>query len=216
MKKLFVILFVLTLATGVMFAQVQDQKLGKHDVMGTGASAIYQGCQSCHVPHAAAQDEYLWRHAIPTTITSAGGTVTLPTLDSASFHTNACMSCHDGTTASNVLAITGIAGTAKVFSDALGMINDHPVNQEFTPHGSTVPPTAYVRFYAPSGYTINNPNKSSYDPNLATKFGYIECGSCHDPHKGDANIVYKFLRGPSAGVSQSFAKLSLCRDCHGK
>jgi hypothetical protein len=44
-------------------------------------------------------------------------------------------------------------------------------------------------------------------------YGYIECGSCHDPHKGDGN-TYMFLRGPATGVTPRYARIDLCRDCH--
>jgi cytochrome c551/c552 len=215
-----------------------DTKLGFHDVLqgfrGDNPQNAVQrnGCQGCHVPHQAVQSQegtYLWAHNLPSNIVGQDGNAIQ--LDAASFHTLACMSCHDGVTASDVISkfsytdpegnlVNGaMPEAALVASDAAGLMNDHPVNVVLTQHGSTAPPRQYVRFYTPAGYTA---------PQGTTSFGYVECGSCHDPHKGDAQ-TYMFLRGPKAGTTATdvagntytgtgpqWARLGLCRDCHGK
>lgn len=267
MKKLIVLVAVLALATAV-FAQtndtskagaglsfvpssytgyntprtLNDTKLGVHDVAGQGGDR--NGCQSCHVPHGAAVTDgwatgtapnttnhaglmYIWKYPVPTNV--IGQDENAINLDAASFHTLACLSCHDGATATDVIANLsgGMPTWANVAGDSTGLMNDHPVNAFYGSHG---PATAkYVRLYAAGGVTNT------------TGTGMVECGSCHDPHMGDAN-TYAFLRGPGGawdavngyaaktytqtdklggtitytGTSPQWARLGLCRDCHGK
>jgi len=200
MKKLFIVVAVLALATAA-YAQVPspDVKLGSHDVLNV-ANTERQGCQSCHVPHEASQEEYIWRWAIPATV----GSVTLPATDGATFHTNACMSCHDGVTAGAVLDLTGMSDSAKVFSDTEGKLNDHPVSALLKQRGTTPPPLTFVRLRKPTSDWVGGTNE----------LGYVECGTCHDPHKGES---YRFLRAPSGTfATAAFAKLAFCRDCHSK
>ncbi len=218
---------------------VADTKLGVHDVKGTGGDR--NGCQSCHVPHEAAVTDgwtttannvttnhsgamYLWKYPVPTNI--VGQDENVITLDAASFHTLACLSCHDGATATDVLANNTMDAWAKVAGDTNGLMNDHPVNAYYGSHG--VATAKYVKLYAAGGVTN------------ASGTGMVECGSCHDPHMGDPN-TYDFLRGPGGtgigtnyvgntytqvdklgysttytGTSPQWARLGICRDCHGK
>ena len=207
MRKLFVLVAVLLLAT-VAYAQTPaaDVKLGVHDVLNV-ANTQRQGCQSCHVPHAATVHYYLWRWTVPT---SANGNP-LPALNDASFHTNSCISCHDGATAAAVVDLSGMGAAKMVAND--GLANDHPVDVMYSQHGSTPPTLAFTRFYTPSGYTLVR----NIDPNTGatlsgTEFGMIECSSCHNPHAGQS---YRFLRSPRGTFATSdFAKLTFCRDCH--
>lgn len=217
----------------------QDSYLGFHDVMasatGNNANNAVQrnGCQSCHVPHEAAiaststQDGYLWKYDISAVPAVSGGNTI--TLDSASFHTLACLGCHNGTTAADV-ALNFNWSTHSYAQMGVGgdLSHDHPLNAMLAQHGATPPKKDFVRFYTPSGYTLQVNGVNGYTG--GTEFGYVECGSCHDPHKGDAN-TYDFLRGPAAGVSYTdpkdatityvgtspqYARLGLCRECHGK
>ena len=241
MKKLVVLIAMLTLATGA-YAQLSyvpssytgsntprltpDAKLGMHDVLASpagfgslGTVPELNGCQGCHVPHEAANELYIWKYSIPTNITGQDGQTM--TLDAASFHTLACLSCHDGVTATDVIAnLPGgvFPSWAKVASDAEGLMNDHPVNQMLTQHGTTPPARTFVRLYTPAGYTLQVNGVNGYTG--GTEFGYVECGSCHDPHKGQSTN-YAFLRYPSSmsasgGATPQFARLDFCRDCHGK
>jgi hypothetical protein len=130
-------------------------------------------------------------------------------LDTASFHTLACLSCHDGVTATDVYAKNvGLSGGMNWAQKGIGgdLSHDHPVNSTLSKHGSTSPTLAYARLY---GTTVK---PAAGDPS-GTVYGYIECGSCHDPHKGDGN-TYMFLRGPATGVTPRYARIDLCRDCH--
>jgi hypothetical protein len=115
MKKLLFILFIITIAVGI--ASAQTDVLGPHNVNG-------HGCASCHAPHsgakgnggtnAASGEEYLWgRDFVATAYTLNGGTNTLVVSNSGAitdntFHTVACLSCHDGS-----VAIAGMTGTRR-------------------------------------------------------------------------------------------------------
>jgi hypothetical protein len=238
MKKLVVLVAILALAPAA-FAQLSyvpptytgdntprltpDSKLGVHDVMlskagfgSIGADQELAGCQGCHVPHEAANELYIWKWDIPTNINDREGNPIA--LDSASFHTLACLSCHDGVTAADVVAnLPGgvFPAWAAVASDAEGLMNDHPVNEMLTQRGSTAPTLSFVRLYTPSGYTLQVNGENGYTG--ATELGLVECGSCHDPHKGQSTN-YAFLRYPktATGATPQFARLAFCRDCHGK
>lgn len=249
MKKVIVLVALLVVAS-MAFAQqsyvgsgytgnntartAQDSYLGFHDVMasptGNNAQNIAQrnGCQSCHVPHDAALatsstlDGYLWKYDLTPAVTWSG-----IALDSASIHTLACLGCHDGATAADVASNFDWNAHSYAKIDAAGLAHSHPVNEMLTQHGATAPKRDFVRFYTPSGYTlkVNGVNGAT-----TTEFGYVECGSCHDPHKGDG-ATYDYLRGPAAGASYvdprdttitytgtspQYARLGLCRECHGK
>jgi hypothetical protein len=269
MKKLIVLIAVVLVAS-MAFAQLSyvgagykganidridaDKKLGGHDVMasstfGAAQTAQRNGCQSCHVPHggnsAGISDGFLWAYGLPANIlgnfdTEAG--VALVASD-RTFHTLACMSCHDGATATNAVSNNAALSTwAKLGTD---LKHDHPVDAQYT-HGN--PKAQYVRMYDASGASITVTRDPVTGAATNTLNGYIECASCHDPHAGD-DFTYDFLRGPGTksvtfnadgsvassvfntytqvskdgistvtytGTSPQWARLGICRDCHGK
>lgn len=245
MRKLVVLVAMLALAT-CAFAQLsyvgssytgpnaartaQDTKLGMHDVMalptahnastfpanGPSGTVIAErnGCQSCHTPHTATA-EYIWKYTLTTTLKNQDGSSMA--LDEASFHTLACVTCHDGVDAPDVYAaLPGGAFPSYAQMGAGGdLTHEHPLNAMLAQHGATAPPRQYIRFYTPAGVTLTVNKDANGNLLSGTQFGYVECGSCHDPHKGDGN-TYMFLRGPSAGVTPQYARLDLCRQCHGK
>jgi len=220
--------------TGANTLRTQDPKLGFHDVLlpGSGPKGIqdYAGCQSCHLPHgannlglgttAAGGFAYIWFNGKPTvTFTqndpaSAGyGTAAIAVNAGASFHTIACLSCHDGVDATNVTASllpnSGNAVDARIGQTG-DLSHEHPVDAILSQHGTTGPTLAYVRLFTPAGTPWTKPGPGTVS---GSQFGFVECGSCHDPHKGDTN-TYMFLRGPSGAVTPQYARLGLCRDCH--
>jgi len=244
MKKLLVILSLLA-ASSMAFAQggklpyvgdaytgpnvavaSEDAKLGMHDILATGVGTNSvaldrNGCVSCHAPHnqknlgQSTMFAYMWTIGTPANTyksnsPDAYGTEDI-TLDETSFHTVACLSCHDGQTATDVYTNYQGAFTTNDGNHAYArkgfqgdLSHDHPVHASYTPHGTTIP--SFARFY---GGTKNG------DGTVAT-YGYVECGTCHDPHKGDGN-TYMFLRSPKGvAATQRFARIDLCRDCHGK
>ncbi len=244
MRKLVVIVAMLALAT-CAFAQLsyvgtaytgpnvqrsQDTKLGYHDVMAgaTGPNVItdasktaltvqadYNGCQSCHVPHGATTGEYIWKYNLATSVKNQDGSAMA--VDDATFHTVACITCHDGVDAPDVYTYLrgGVFPDYAAVSPDLSTRHDHPINAVLSQHGSTAPARQYVRFYSPAGWSSAVAKNADGSTPTGYQFGYVECGTCHDPHKGDG-ATYMFLRGPSGGTTPQYARIGLCRDCHGK
>lgn len=212
MKKALFILFVMMFAVGIAAAQqLTGDILGPHNVNG-------HGCASCHAPHtgakgnggsnAASGEDYLWgRDFVAATYTLNGGTETLTVSnagafaqDDTSFHTAACLSCHDGS-----VAIQGMTGTtAEVISGGFhvttylndgseSLKNDHPVNVIYDPTSSrnwpgTVDANGVITWTAT---TASNAFQANYGrpwrlySSTTGRDGvgsYIECSSCHNPH----------------------------------
>lgn len=221
MKKLVVLLAVLALASAA-FAQraSQDTKLGKHDVFLTSALDDRAGCQSCHVPHTAIVQEYIWKYTLPSNI-QGWETGSIPTGDNNAFHTVACMSCHDGSTAGAV--VTNQMGSGVKFGNDIS--KHHPTHMTYVNHSDRAILKKFVRFYSDG---VDNGVLTSSQTGYNN--GYAECGSCHDPHKGDPSKNFKFLRGPSSTTpalaadygfgwtvaDATWGRLGLCRDCHSK
>ena len=215
----------------------EDTKLGMHDVMaypsthnwnrttetgtfpanGPSGTVIAErnGCQSCHTPHGATT-EYIWKYELTTTLKNQDGSSMVE--DGAAFHTLACVTCHDGVDAPDVYAALpgGTFPSYARMGEGGDLTHEHPLNALLTQHGTTTPPRQYVRFYKPTS-DWTSPVAKNADGTFPSnyQFGYVECGSCHDPHKGDAN-TYMFLRGPSGATTPQYARLDLCRQCHGK
>jgi Doubled CXXCH motif (Paired_CXXCH_1) len=204
----------------------EDAKLGMHDInaAASGPNGVddRNGCVSCHAPHNAKNlvasgaptfFSYIWSVGAP----AQGFTNNAPddygvgtiALDNTSFHTIACLSCHDGVTATDVYAKNnGFTNFGNYARKGFGgdLSHDHPVNSVLTKHGSTNPTLAYAKLYG----TTHKPDPADLS---GQAYGSIECGSCHDPHKGDG-ATYMFLRGPAGGVTPRYARIGLCRDCH--
>jgi predicted CXXCH cytochrome family protein len=193
----------------------------RHNLSTTGpgtvkATSETQVCVFCHTPHNANPAPQLWNH-----VTS--GAQTYGTYGSSSFDAGSsaatfntfpgraagqpagssrlCLSCHDGTIAlgstvnNGTLALSGTAGGFVPASASLGtdLSNDHPVSFARSPADSQVQdPTA--------GDAVQ----------LERGTNYIQCVTCHDPHREDADTVSrKFL-------VKSNARSGLCKTCHVK
>jgi len=271
MKKLIVLIAVVLVAS-VAFGQLSyvgntykgsltarsaaDSKLGGHDVLATqnpfGAQIAQgqdrNGCQSCHVPHNAnptgLSDGFLWAYNLPAGVLGnfdAENGIALAKTN-RTFHTLACMSCHDGATASNVVTNNSALQVGGFANFGTDMSHTHPIDAIYS-HGN--PKAKYVRLYDASGAAITPDGLGAGGSNTNTQNGYVECASCHDPHAGD-DYTYAYLRGPGAtfvvaagvvtptfgtyaqtdrsglstitytGTSPQWARLGICRDCHGK
>ena len=174
----------------------------------TGVADYGEICVYCHTPHGGSTVAPLWNRAfgagpylmyaspsINMVINTAPGAVSL-----------ACLSCHDGTIAMDVItnrpnasaAISGTATMATLFPTNPGAFknlgtdlrNDHPIGVTFSTadaaflsQASIV--TAGLRFY---GATSNQ----------------VECATCHNVHSG---TNAPFLRRSNTGSL-------LCLTCH--
>jgi len=230
MKKVAVLILLIVVLGGLAVAQDTGGKLGKHDVSDGGQ---YLGCKGCHVPHAALSEYRLWGRALPTTVPAGGlneesqdyTTGTAISASNAAFHTAACMSCHDGTTATSIVG----TGNWAVGSDDEGLKNDHPTHAKNGNNSYNITPTAHldsnnnVDYGTSAAYTGSGiqpiASQARWYPAIAVPVAksdwYVECSSCHDPHNGAG---YKFVRGTSATTTQNqqIANLALCRNCHGR
>jgi predicted CXXCH cytochrome family protein len=191
----------------------------KHNLSTTGPGTIRsttetQVCVFCHTPHNANPAPQLWNHqtnsaqtygtygsssfesgTIPGTFnTFPGRSAGQPTGSS-----RLCLSCHDGTIAlggtlnNGTIALTGTSGGFIPASTSVGidLSNDHPVS--------------FVR--TAGAPQVQDP--ATGDPvRLETGTGYVQCVTCHDPHREDADpTTRKFL-------VKANARSALCTTCH--
>lgn len=215
---------------------------GPHDLSGgsalrnTNATINGQTCIFCHTPHGGANLIPLWNRTAPTgaayqlyTSTTTDSTTTATQI--ASSVSGACMSCHDGTIAVDVLAdVNGLAfgpavsftrqATAKSTYGAAGagsnnvmtgglpflgtdLRNDHPVAIIYeTARAAT--PTEFVT-QTVSGVRIFV-GATAPLPLFGTSAANarVECASCHNAHN---NSLGNFLRKANTGSA-------ICLSCH--
>jgi hypothetical protein len=163
------------------------------------------GCNSCHVPHAAHDDNSvpLWNPARTTTIatdfyTSDLMRATPGPVDGAS---KLCLSCHDGTNSK----ISTTPRTRFNETGDMGMLaSSHPVSID------------YSEAYNGGDSDLLDPatlGRSVVDAN-----GKVQCTSCHEVHKTATRQEAKNLRwnyvttgGPTTNTTAAF-----CRNCHVK
>jgi predicted CXXCH cytochrome family protein len=215
---------------------------GPHDL--TNGSALRnsnttiagQTCVFCHTPHGGAINKPLWNRTNPTgaayqLYTSSTSDVTTTAGAIAASVSGACMSCHDGTLAVDVLTnVNGSAfgpavgflrqGTAKatysaaapgssnVMSGGLPFLgtdlrNDHPVTIIY----ETARLANSAEFVAP---VVNGAKITVGTSNPLPLFGTssvtatVECASCHNAHN---NSLGNFLRKSNTGSA-------ICLSCH--
>ena len=255
MKKALFISLIIAIACTLpaMGQQLTGDILGPHNVAG-------HGCSSCHAPHSGASgnggtnfqsgEEYLWgRDFVATTYTLNGGVEQLTVTNSGpitdqTFHTVACLSCHDGT-----IAIQGMTGTSvetvpggfhpttylATGNDSLK--NDHPVDVTYDPTTSYNWPgvvnadgsITWTNTAASNAFQANYGRPFRLYPALTGRDGlgsYVECSTCHNPHSvnwnkstynGAKNTVKPtnfFVRGWYDMSSGSNSTQQFCRSCH--
>jgi predicted CXXCH cytochrome family protein len=215
---------------------------GPHDLSGgsalRNANATINGqtCIFCHTPHGGGNTIPLWNRSSPSgaayqlyTSTTTDSTTTSAQV--ASSVSGACLSCHDGTIAVDVLAdVNGLAfgpavsftrqGTAKSTYSAAGtgsnnvmtgglpflgtdLRNDHPVAIIYeTARAAT--PSEFVT-QALSGVKIQvGANAPLPLFGTSTANARVECASCHNAHN---NALGNFLRKANTGSA-------ICLSCH--
>lgn len=197
---------------GLMRAQSGSKSAiinSKHDFRATSTAQVrsatgQDACVFCHTPHNSSPGTYLWNHKLSTrdfpvySSSTLQSTVTPIQPEDVS---KLCLSCHDGTIALgdtvNDGSISFAQGTnytlpASASSNLAGdqtFANDHPFG--FVPHLSAE--------------TVNPP---AMDAVHLDKSGKVQCTTCHDPHREDADpVTRKFLVKPNQASA-------LCLTCH--
>jgi predicted CXXCH cytochrome family protein len=195
-----------------------------------------QTCVFCHTPHGGSNSVPLWNRASTTTTYQV---YTSSTLDAASptsaaiqsSVSGACMSCHDGSIAIDVL--TNLAGTAHLASVAftrqatakatytasgtgtsnlmsgglpfLGsdLRNDHPITIIYETARAATPTEFVTQTVTGTKITVGATNPLPLYGASSTS-ATVECASCHNPHN---NANGMFLRKSNSGSA-------LCLTCH--
>jgi predicted CXXCH cytochrome family protein len=215
---------------------------GPHDlsngsaVRNNNAAINGQTCIFCHVSHGGANGKPMWNRSAPSgatyqlyTSTTTDATTTGAQI--AGSISGACMSCHDGTMAMDVLLnVNGLPlastvsftkqGTAKSTYASVGtgasnlmngglpfigtdLRNDHPVSIIYETARAATP--AQFVTQVTSGVKISVGASSPvplYGSSSAT--ATVECASCHDAHN---NTLGSFLRKANTGSA-------ICLSCH--
>jgi len=215
---------------------------GPHDLTSgsalrnTNASIAGQTCVFCHTPHGGANGKPLWNRATPTgttyqLYTSSTSDSTTTGAQIAASVSGACMSCHDGTMAMDVLLnVNGLPftpavgftrqGTAKSTYGSTGggtnnlmtgglpflgtdLRNDHPVTIIYETARAATPTQYVTQVVSGAKITVGSSNPL---PLFGASAGTatVECASCHDSHN---NSLGNFLRKSNAGSA-------ICTSCH--
>ncbi len=215
---------------------------GPHDLSNgsalhnTNTSINSQTCVFCHTPHGGANNKPLWNRSTPTGTTyqlyssSTSDVTTTGALIAASV-SGACMSCHDGTMAEDVLLnVNGLpftpavsftrqtgakatygatgGGTNNLMSGGLPFLgtdlrNDHPVTIVYETARAATPADYVTQVVSGVKITVGTTSPLPlYGASSAT--ATVECASCHDSHN---NSLGNFLRKSNTGSA-------ICLSCH--
>ncbi|MDQ7056838.1 MAG: cytochrome c3 family protein [Persephonella sp.] len=191
-------------------------------------------CVFCHIPHHEREGTPLWNRKMPTSIYNLFDSEFLRRINypapqqpseiegQPGIVSRQCLSCHDGTVAigdifilrgtelGNAILMQGTNPDGTMPSTAVGFIGTdlsvhHPVAIEYNPN-------VQKNFdVGAKSVELKNPNP---DPPIKLYLyngkKYVECTSCHDPHKENK----KFLRVDVGNLAQDFKKT--CISCHDK
>jgi predicted CXXCH cytochrome family protein len=215
---------------------------GPHDfsagsaIRNTDANINGQTCVFCHTPHEGSVSVPLWNRSSSTSTYQVYASSTMdaaaPTTASIqSGVSGACMSCHDGSIAIDVLAnLSGVAhaastaftrqATAKATYAASGtgtnnilaggapflgtdLRNDHPITIVYETARAATPAEFVTQVISGTKITVGaNLPLPLFGTSSAT--ATVECASCHNPH---SNALGSFLRKSNAGSA-------MCLTCH--
>jgi predicted CXXCH cytochrome family protein len=215
---------------------------GPHDLTNgsalrnTNAAIAGQTCVFCHTPHGASNSIPLWNRTAPTgasyqLYTSSTSSVTATAAALASGVSGACMSCHDGTIATDVLInVNGLpftsavsftkqagakstyvssgTGSSNLMTGGLPFIgtdlrNDHPVAITYETARTARPAEYVTQTIAGAKITVGSSNPLPLFGS-STANATIECASCHNAHN---NTLGSFLRKANTGSA-------ICLSCH--
>lgn len=215
---------------------------GPHDLTSgsalrnANASIAGQTCVFCHTPHGGANLIPLWNRSNPTgttyqLYTSSTTRATTTGAAIAASVSGACMSCHDGTMAMDVLLnVNGLPftpavsftrqGTAKATYSSTGggtnnlmtaglpflgtdLRNDHPVTIIYETARAASPSQYVTQVVSGVRITVGATNPLPLFGSAAGT-ATMECASCHDSHN---NSLGNFLRKSNTGSA-------ICTSCH--
>jgi predicted CXXCH cytochrome family protein len=215
---------------------------GPHDlsngsaVRNNNATVDGQTCVFCHTPHGGANNIALWNRNAPSgaayqLYTSSTTDVTTTSAQLANSGSGACLSCHDGTIAMDVLSnVNGVAfgpsvsftrqGSAKSTYAAAGgggnnvmngglpflgtdLRNDHPVAIVYETARAAKPTEFVTQVIAGSKITAGGASPLPLY-GTTTANATVECASCHNAHN---NSLGNFLRRSNTGSG-------MCLSCH--
>lgn len=230
MKKILCLLAVAAAFMGLSGTALAGVVGSKHDLTATGVgnfsttTSTAEVCVFCHTPHGGlSSGAPLWnRGAAPGPYTMYNATFS-PTINmtvagSPQGVSAACLSCHDGAVAFDVLvnATTSVSGTYNYTAAGLDRGWTFTGADSLTGRGA---PTEFG-----TNLTNQHPISVTYDPTADTAFNpaatvtaaglvlygtsanQVECGTCHNPH--DTTTV-PFLRISNAASA-------MCTSCHVK
>lgn len=198
---------------GVIFAGGGNTVFNtKHNLSASGQGAIKSPtetrvCIFCHSSHNASKEGPLWNHE--TTSPSKFTTYKRSTMDGSAEQPNGatklCLSCHDGTIAvgairrvSRPVPMQQVGGNGEIPAGRksnLGtdLSGTHPVSVKFQQNAAMTDKNLV--------WPPNDPeNKVGTDAD-----GYVQCTSCHDPHKSRSD-EYPFWKKTTFD--------EVCKACH--
>ena len=215
---------------------------GPHDLSNgsalrnTNTTINGQTCVFCHTPHGGANNIPLWNRTAPTGAAyqlyiSSTSDVTTTSAQIVNSVSGACMSCHDGTIAVDVLAdVNGLAfgpavsftrqatakstygaagtGTNNVMSGGLPFLgtdlrNDHPVSIVYETARAATASEFVTQVVNAAKITVGSSGPLPLYGTSAAN-ATVECASCHNPHN---NSLGSFLRKANTGSA-------ICLSCH--
>jgi predicted CXXCH cytochrome family protein len=210
MNRVIVMLMAALVTCGNVFAQLQGDVLGSHNLSPNGPSAVKgsssAACLYCHAPHSGiGGNTPLWSQALSSQTYSMYSSQTSQNVANQPIpggQSSLCLSCHDGTVAAGTLVPYGNAGmSGSMSANALfggNLTASHPFSLNKPLKDS---PTLVASLAA---------TQTTADPLKKVKLidGTVECTSCHAPHQQNLDPVsLKFLvRDASSG--------QLCLACH--
>ncbi|WP_457621613.1 cytochrome c3 family protein [Persephonella sp.] len=192
-------------------------------------------CVFCHIPHHDQEGTPLWNRKMPTSVYTLYDSEFIQRINypapqplsetegSPGIISRQCLSCHDGTVAIGAVYI--VRGT-ELGNSVIEMQN---VNTD-----GTLPST--LRTFIGTDLSVHHPVAVEYNPSIQVTFddgtvktvelaptpaqpiklynyagkNYVECTSCHDPHKENK----QFLRVDVGNLAQDFKQT--CISCHDK
>jgi len=238
-------LALLTASTAALAQNTSVIAGGPHDlangsalrILGTNLSINGQTCVFCHTPHGGSNSIPLWNRAAPNggsyqLYTSSTSAATATASQVASGVSGACMSCHDGTMAMDVLInVNGLSSSAVAFTRQAGakstysnfgggtsnlmsgglpflgsdLRNDHPVAIVYNTARA-----ARLSEYVAQAINGTKITVGTTEPlplfGTSSVTATVECASCHNAHN---NSLGNFLRKANTGSA-------MCLTCHVK